>query len=248
MTRISFSLACVAISVAAAGCTVHQTEAPSLTGPSEFALSVSMSADPDTLFSDGRQQAIIQLTARDAKGTPEPNKTFTLSTKIDNSIVSFGTLSTPTIRTGADGKATAVYTMPAFTVFDAGTPPRQVSVVATSVGTDFNTAQSEAVRLQLVPPAVPTAAPGSPTAALKATPETARVNQLVSFDASLSMAEAGHTIDYYYWNFGDGLIHEEHGSDSSHVYVTPGTYVVVLGIRDDVGRTANTFKTIVVTN
>jgi PKD repeat protein len=246
MTRISFSLACVAVTVVAAGCTVHQTEAPSLTGPSEFALSVSMSADPDTLFTDGRQQATIQLTARDSKGAPEANKTFALATKIDNSIVSFGTLSSPTIRTGADGKATAIYTMPVFTVFDAGTPPRQVSVVATSVGTDYITAQSEAVLLQLVPPAVPSAAPGSPTAALKATPESAKINQLVTFDASLSMAEAGHTIDYYYWNFGDGLINEEHGSDASHVYVTPGTYIVVLGIRDDVGRTANTFKKIVV--
>jgi PKD repeat protein len=246
MTRISFSLACVAISVVAAGCTVHQTEAPGFTGPSEFALSVSMSADPDTLFSDGRQTATIQLSARDASGAPQANKTFALSTKIDDSIVSFGTLSTPTIRTGADGRATATYTMPAFTVFDAGTPPRQVSVVATAVGTDYITARSQAVLLQLVPPAVPTAAPGSPTAALKATPETAKVNQLVTFDASLSMAEAGHTIDYYYWNFGDGLIHEEHGSDASHVYVTAGTYVVVLGIRDDMGRTANTFKQIVV--
>lgn len=246
MTRISFSLACVAVTVVAAGCTVHQTEAPSLTGPSEFALSVTMSADPDTLFSDGRQQATIQLSARDASGAPQANKTFALATKIDNSIVSFGTLSSPTIRTGADGKATAIYTMPAFTVFDANTPPRQVSVVATSVGTDYITAQSEAVLLQLVPPAVPSAAPGSPTAALKATPESAKINQLVTFDASLSMAEAGHTIDYYYWNFGDGLINEEHGSDASHVYVTPGTYIVVLGIRDDVGRTANTFKKIVV--
>jgi len=75
MTRISFSLACVAISVVAAGCTVHQTEAPGFTGPSEFALSVSMSADPDTLFSDGRQTATIQLSARDASGAPQANKT-----------------------------------------------------------------------------------------------------------------------------------------------------------------------------
>jgi PKD repeat protein len=100
------------------------------------------------------------------------------------------------------------------------------------------------VALVVVPPPVPAAASGSPTAALTASRESAGVGQLVSFDASLSMAEAGHSIVYYYWNFGDGLITEEHGADASHVFVAPGTYVVVVGIRDDLGRTSSTYKTI----
>ncbi|HUR35405.1 MAG TPA: PKD domain-containing protein [Vicinamibacterales bacterium] len=243
----SFTLTLASLVVAALGgaaCTVHQTEAPGLTGPSEFALSVSMTASPDTLSSGGIQQAAISVVAKDAAGAARANQTFRLSTMLGDAVVNYGTLSTPTVVTGSDGRATAIYTIPSFTPYDAGTPNRQVSVVATPVGTDYTGVVSHTVSLLVVPPPVPTAAPGSPTAALTASKTTATVGQSVSFDASLSMAEAGHSIVYYYWNFGDGLINEEHGADASHVFVTPGTYVVVLGIQDDLGRTSNTYKTI----
>jgi PKD domain-containing protein len=245
MKPFSFTAVCLAAALAS-GCTVHQTEAPPLTGPSEFALSLSMSAAPDTLFAGGLQQAAISLTARDASGAPRANQTFRVSTVVDEAAVAFGTLSTPTVVTGADGKATVLYTAPTFSAFEAGTPTRQVSVVATSVGTDYSTALSHAVDLLVVPPPVPAKAPGGPTAALTASSTSASVGNLVRFDAALSMAEPGRSIVLYYWNFGDGLIHEEHGSDASHTFVTKGTFVVVLGVQDDLGRTSSTYKTITV--
>ncbi|MBS1819386.1 MAG: PKD domain-containing protein [Acidobacteria bacterium] len=247
MKGISFTLVCLA-AVVATGCTVHQTEAPGLSGPSEFALSVSMAASPDTLFSGGLQQSTIVVTARDASGAPKANQTFRLDTAVGNAYVAYGTLSAQTVVTGSDGKATVMYTMPSFTPFDAGTPSRRVAVVATPVGTDYAGAVPHLVELLVVPPPVPTAVAGAPSAALAASTTSAKVGQLVSFDASGSQAAPGRSIVLYYWNFGDNLLNEEHGSDASHVFVSPGTYTVVLGVQDDTGKIASTFKTIVVTS
>jgi PKD repeat protein len=246
MKGISFTFACIA-ALAAPGCTVHQTEVPDLAGPSDFALSVSMSASPDTLFSGGLQQSSILVQARDASGGPRANQMFRLTTSVSGTSVPFGTLSAQTVVTGTDGRASAIYTMPVFTPFDAGTPSRQVSVVATPVGTDYSGAVPHSVDLLVVPPPVPASVSGGPSAALVASTASAKVGQLVSFDASQSQAAPGRSLVLYYWNFGDGLLNDEHGSDASHVFVTPGTYTVILGVQDDLGRTASTFKTIVVT-
>ena len=247
MKGISFSLACLA-AVLASGCTVHQTEAPDLAGPSELALSVSMAASPDTLFSGGLQQSSVTVTAKDPTGAPKANQAFQLGTVVGGAYVAYGTLSVQTVVTGADGRAPAIYTMPTFTPFDAGTPARRVAVAATPIGTDYAGAVPHFVELLIVPPPVPTAVAGSPTASLTASATDVKVGQLVSFDAGGSQAASGRTLVLYYWNFGDSLFNEEHGSDASHAYAAPGTYTVVMGVQDDAGRTASTYKTIVVTN
>lgn len=247
MKGISFSLACLA-AVLASGCTVHQTEAPDLAGPSELALSVSMAASPDTLFSGGLQQSSVVVTARDPSGAPKANQTFQLSTVVGGANVAYGTLSVQTVVTGTDGRATAIYTMPTFTPFDAGTPARRVAVAATPIGTDYAGAVPHYVELLVVPPPVPTSVAGSPTAVLTASATTAKVGQLVSFNASGSQAASGRSIALFYWNFGDNLFNDEHGSDASHAWASPGTYTVVMGVQDDSGKTASTYKTIVVTN
>lgn len=247
MKGITLSLAWLA-AVLVSGCTVHQTEAPDLTGPSEFAVSVNMSASPDTLFSGGQQQASIAVQARDVNGSPKAGQTFRLATVVGGASVAFGTLSSQTVVTGTDGRAVAIYTMPQFTPFDAGTPARTVSVTAVPIGTDYAGAQPHSVDLLVVPPPVPTSVKGSPTAALLASTTSTTVGSLVTFNGSGSAAEAGHSIVLYYWNFGDNLFNEEHGSDASHVFASPGTYTVVLGVQDDLGRTGSAYKTIVVSN
>jgi PKD repeat protein len=231
-----------------AGCTVHQTEAPPLTGPSQFALAVSMTASPDTLVSGGLQQSSISVQARDVNGGPKANQSFRLQTVVNGVNVAYGTLSTQTVVTGSDGRATAVYTMPTFSPFEAGTPSRRVSIYATPVGTDYSTSVPYLVELLVVPPSVPTSVAGSPTASLAASAATAKVGQTVTFDASGSLASPGSSIALFYWNFGDNLLNDEHGSDASHAFASPGTYTVILGVQDDQGRTGSAFKTIVVTN
>lgn len=247
MKALTYTLTFLAAAVVT-GCTVHQTEAPPLTGPSEFALSVSMTASPDTLVSGGQQQSSIAVQARDASGGPKANQSFLLTTVVDGVPVAFGTLSTDKVTTGSDGRATAIYTMPKFTAFDAGTPSHTVSIYAQPIGTDYSTSVPHNVQLLVVPPSVPSGVAGSPTASLTASTGSAKVGQLVSFNAGASMAAPGSSIVYYYWNFGDNLLNDEHGSDASHAFASPGTYTVILGVQDEQGRTGSTFKTIVVTN
>ena len=247
MKALAYTLTFLAAAVVT-GCTVHQTEAPPLTGPSEFALSVAMTASPDTLITGGQQQSSIAVQARDAGGGPKANQTFLLYTAVDGAPVAYGTLSTDKVTTGSDGRATAIYTMPKFTAFDAGTPSRVVAVYAQPVGTDYSTSVPHNVQLLVVPPAVPAGVPGSPTAALTASTASAKVGQLVSFNGGGSLAAPGSSIVYYYWNFGDNLLNEEHGSDASHAFASPGTFTVICGVQDEQGRTGSSFKTIVVTN
>ena len=247
MKGITLSLTCLVAAVVT-GCTVHQTEPPPLAGPSELALSVTMTASPDTLVSGGQQQASIGVQARDAGGGPKANQVFQLYTAVDGASVPFGTLSTDRVVTGVDGRATAIYTMPQFTQYDAGTPSRKVSVYAVSVGTDYAAANAHNVQLLVIPPAIPASVPGGPTAALTASTTSAKVGQLVSFDGSASIAGPGAAIVSYHWNFGDAQANDEHGVDASHAFASPGTYTVIMGVQDDSGRIGTTFKTIVVAN
>jgi len=58
-------------------------------------------------------------------------------------------------------------------------------------------------------------------------PDTARVNENVSFDASESHIKE-FTIENHYWDFGDGSMLDE--EDAKHSYDKPGTYIVRLGL------------------
>jgi hypothetical protein len=48
----------IALIALTTACTVQQTKVPSLTGPSEFALSVTVDVQPDIITRDGRSQAL----------------------------------------------------------------------------------------------------------------------------------------------------------------------------------------------
>jgi PKD repeat protein len=103
------------------------------------------------------------------------------------------------------------------------------------------------VEIQVTPPPAPVAPSGAPVPVLAVTKTTAKVGELLLFDARGSYAEAGHSIVSWYWDFGDGLPNEEHGNDASHAYTSAGTYYAVLGVVDDAGRIASAVQTITVT-
>ena len=65
------STALLLAAVALAGCTVHQTEAPGLTGPSGLALTIRVTALPDSISQDGGSQSSIQVTAIGPDGQPK---------------------------------------------------------------------------------------------------------------------------------------------------------------------------------
>ena len=56
--------------LAVSACTVDKQEAPLLAGPSGFALSLTVSAEPQILPRDGSSMSTIRIVARDASGSP----------------------------------------------------------------------------------------------------------------------------------------------------------------------------------
>src|SRR5258708_963418 len=111
-TRTFFRYVLLALALAAVACTVHQQGTPSLTGPSEFALSVSVTALPDTINQDGGSQSSIRVTAHGPQGQPLAGQTLRIDILVNGSQVDFGTLSARTIVTGSDRTGVAGYTAP----------------------------------------------------------------------------------------------------------------------------------------
>src|SRR5262245_56634223 len=95
-----------------AACTIHQSDTPSLTGPSEFGLSISISATPDSISQDGSSQSSIIVIARDPNAKPISALSIRLDMEIRAVLQDFGTLSARTIVTGSDGRAGTVFTAP----------------------------------------------------------------------------------------------------------------------------------------
>jgi PKD repeat protein len=90
-------------------------------------------------------------------------------------------------------------------------------------------------------------APKAPWPSFKATPAQALVGQQVSFDASAS-SDPDATITNYAWNFEGAGFTVETGSTPSatHSFAAPGTYNVVLKVRDSKGAEETTTRTVVV--
>jgi PKD repeat protein len=239
----------LAAAVIAAGCTVHDVNEPPLTGPSEMAMALDITATPDRLAQDGISKSTVTVTALDFKGQAVQNLELRLQVFIGDLPVDFGSLSAPTVFTNNAGRASTTFTAPLAPPFLAGGPSKVVSVMATVVGTNYaiSSRTRRAVDIQVTPPPAPPPPQGAPVAILTASATSTKVGATVLFDGSKSYAEPGHSIDKWYWDFGDGLTNDEHGNDASHIYVTPGTYYAVLGVVDDVGRIDSDIKTIVVT-
>src|SRR5262245_38022246 len=90
----------------AASCSVKNTPPPPLTGPSEMALSLALSANPDVLSLDGSSQSLITVEARDNNGQPASNVPVRVEISANGQLVDYGTISARTLVTGGNGRAT----------------------------------------------------------------------------------------------------------------------------------------------
>src|SRR5262252_3871589 len=98
--------------IATAACTVHDTQAPGLSGPSGLALTLRVNALPDTISQDGGSQSSIKVTAIGPDGRPAVGIAMRVDTSVQGVPQDYGTLSARTIATGSDGTAAVVYTAP----------------------------------------------------------------------------------------------------------------------------------------
>jgi PKD repeat protein len=223
-----------------AGCTVHQTDAPPLTGPSELALSILLTAIPDSISQDGGSQSSLEVFARDPSGKPIVGLPLRLDMSIGGVVQDYGTLSARTIVTNSDGKARAIYTSPAAPPAGTSGTATRVTIVVTPSGSNFQASTSQTVDIRLVPPGVILPPTGTPSASFTFAPANPVVNSPVQFDASASGCGASGPacqITSYVWSFGDGG--QATGRNASHTYSSQQTYTVTLTVTTDRGLAAS---------
>ena len=197
---------------------------------------------PDVLTQDGSSQSLITVSARGINGEPLRNISLRNEITVGGMPVDFGKLSARNAVTGADGRATFVYTAPpspavavdAFTVVD---------IVVTPIGSDFNNSASRTAAIRLVPPGY-VAPPDGLVADFTISNANPLDHETVIFDASGSRSHASNPITSYRWNFGDGATSS--GQVVTHDYDDAGTYAVRLTIGDAFGREVTTVKSITV--
>src|SRR5258708_789080 len=113
MTRRVLTLWAIAIAVGGSACGVHQTSAPSLTGPSGLATNLTVTATPDSITQDGASEATVVVIAHDASGRALGGLSVRADMAVGGVAADFGTLSARNLVTGSDGRATIMYTAPA---------------------------------------------------------------------------------------------------------------------------------------
>ena len=232
----------------AVGCTVHSVEAPPVTGPSEFSLSLRVTAIPDSISQDGASQASISVLALGANGQPLSALVLRMDMAVGGVLQDFGTLAARTLVTRSDGTATTVYTAPPRAPANLGGSGTVVSIVATPTGTNYQTARSQFVEIRLVPPGVILPPADTPTPRFSFSPSPVQTLLPVVFDASTSCAgSTGCTspsgIVSFAWSFGDGTAAGT-GQTISHTFRTPDAFNVTLTVTNDRGISASTTQTV----
>jgi PKD repeat protein len=212
------------------GCAVQEQPAPSLAGPSELGLGLSVTALPETLPRDGSSMATIIVAAFDSNGAPLKSQRFILT-------ASAGTLNPAEVLTGNDGKVSVVYIAP-------GVNERvtTVTIVATPVGVlsgDNANVNARTVRIDVLGPAIP-------FASFNFNPATPAVLDAVTFDATttgLNGAQCQADCTYS-WDFGDGSTGT--GQVLQHSFSTSGVFHVKLTATAVALGTANSITRAVV--
>ena len=241
-------MAALAATIALAGCTVKKTEAPALSGPSEFGLSLQITASPDQLSQDGLSTTQVQIVARGPDGRPARGVSMRVEIVAGGVLADYGRLSARNVVTGEDGIGRVVYTAP---------PPLRepvdnftiVTLLVTPISGDFAGSNARSVEIRLVPPGTTVIVPpnGAPVPSFIVTPTPVTTYTPVTFDASATRDEnapCGVRCTYA-WNFGDGS--SGTGMVTSHEYRTAGTFNASLTVTDDRGTSSTLSQPISVT-
>jgi len=239
MKTINGTLLVVVCAGVLASCTMKSQEAPRLTGPSEFGTSISVSVSPDVLQQDGASQSVISVVVRDSAGQPLANQPLRTEIRVNGVTADFGSLSARSIVSGADGRATLIYTAPP----NVSGAESMVDIGVTPIGSNFGDSVTRTATIRLVPPGV-VLPPSGLSPAFTFSPQNPTQGQSVLFSGRTSTASANNPIAQYLWDFGDGGTGA--GAETTHAFTGPGTYFVRLTITDGVGRSASTTQSVTV--
>ena len=229
----------VAAALLVTGCTTKKTEAPDLSGPSELATSISLTASPDILNQDGQSTSAITILARDGNGQPLKGLSLRADIEVNNVVTDFGQLSAKNVATGADGRATVVYKAPASV--DSVDRATMVTIAVTPLSGDAHADFARTVQIRLVPT-------GTVSGGLTQVPDfvispsSPNVLESVTFDASDPTLD-GKLVGYL-WDFGDGSTGS--GRNTSHQYRSAGVFSVTLTVTDTGGNKGSRSKSLTV--
>jgi PKD repeat protein len=232
--RTVIALFALGVSLSIAGCALDNVDAPGLTGPSEFGLSVTATATPNRLPRDGSSQSVVVLSVSDAKNTPVAGQRLTLAVS-----TAAAALSATEVVTDSSGQATFTLTAPPSWAIAGNT----VIVEATPVGTMSGGAVPRTIEITLTG----AANTAIPVPAFTVTPPSPEVGQLASFDASTTTDEGDlpcRNACLYEWSFGDGSVAS--GLVVTHAYTAPRIYTVTLTVTDAAGASASTVRSVIV--
>lgn len=218
----------------AVGCTLENGEGPSLTGPSEFGLSVTATATPDLLVRDGISQSVITLTVRDFQNRAVAGQRLTLGVTPSAAV-----LSVAEVVTDANGQATFTVTAPPASAIAGST----VLVFATPVGNQSGGAVPRTIEIFLTGATNTT----TPSPSFTVTPASPEVSQVASFNATGTTDEGAQCLDAcsYTWAFGNEAVRS--GRIQTHAFQTPGIHSVVLTVTDAAGTSASVQQNVTVT-
>jgi PKD repeat protein len=241
--RITAQLPLAALLLTATGCTLSETKAPAMTGPSELALRVALRLVPDSILQDGASQAALSIEAAGVDGRPVRGLPLRVATLFDGVIQDFGTLSAKTVVTGEDGRARVVYTAPP----RPAEPVEQgniVGLLVEPIGNDYTGEIQRSVTLRLVTPGVLLPPNAAPEPEFTYSPSAPLPLADVVFDASLTTDEGlpCGSVCGYRWDFGDG--ESATGIFVKHQYLKGGTYQVRLTVTDVRGASSVLARTI----
>ena len=211
-------------------CGVSKQEAPGFTGPSGLAQSMTLTATPDRLPSDGRSQSIVTIAMLNDAGQPLSGQTVNLA-----ALPAAATLSQTQVFTGTDGRAAVTVTAPPSSVPSNG----QIQIQATPVG---GVTRTVAIVL------TGQSNTGAPVVSFTFSPAAPEVFEPVLFDASATTDEgrACGTACTYQWDFGDGSSQGTSNPLVTKVYSSIGTYIVKLTVTDSAGTSSSLQQPVIV--
>jgi hypothetical protein len=242
-----WAAAALALLVVHGGCGLDEVEIPDLEGPSELALSIALTANPDIIVADGLSTSLVEATVRDQNGRPVAGREIFFSIADESGRpADLGLLRAPgtsvglgtglVVRTNAQGIAQVIYESPART--DA-TANQLLQVTARPVGTDASSALSRSVRIELRS-AEPRLFPQNPNNAAPScdfavqAPFGFRVNQSILVQST--SFDTDGTIVRYFWDFGNGR--RADSPDAATSYRLPGSYTITHIVTDNNGAQA----------
>lgn len=238
-------LALVPVVLLLSACSIEETSAPPLAGPSEFALGIVVHAAPDSILQDGVSQSFITIEAKGPDGRPVRNVHLRLAIAANGVVADFGTLSTKTTTTDDNGRAKVTYTAPPKPVESVGMGT-VVTIIVTPLGNDYRGELDRVVDIRVIPPGVILPPNGTPVPAFTFSPQPVTVFTPVTFDASTTADEgvACGSRCSYSWNFGDGST--ANGMVTSHEFRSAGSFNVTLTVIDARGQSASVSQSVTV--